>query len=560
MPDTDTIASHNPTTTEEAPPATSTAKLIPDSDAGDATNLAGLTVVGHVVNYNESPSFSSINALLDPAFEVSPGEILGVLHGRGRRVITAIQVGDAFEVNPNESPDLVAARNSLGLERRYGREGLSTRIFRMASCETVEEFDYSDVKGTVQVVGEGRSPQLLARAGDPVVALPPEVVIAAIGGLPSPSDGINVGETYGVNPVPVVLTPLAFQQHMLIGGNPGKGKSYLQGGILEEARAWDIPSLVLDINGENREAIQELGGKVITLPNRDEFGLSLDLITPPELVEITPNVQPGTNYAELIELAHDQLRTEARRPITFNMLRDRIATIGESTKVAKTSVGAAIARVSTLEKDPLVGGSFDFIGQLEKHRILGLDCRFLSLRQTQLIAAMGARELQRVGRDRARAAEEGKAGASDWFAMYFVDEAHAVIPDENVVSTQVFLELARMGRHVRTGLVLSSQSPADLHGSVLKRMQLRVIFALERDQLRSIQGVLADLDEKIIGQLPKLPRGVCAVSGSSDIVRHGFLLKVRERVTTAGGSTPKVFAKRVKRAVERRGQAGGGRD
>jgi DNA helicase HerA-like ATPase len=223
--------------------------------------------------------------------------------------------------------------------------------------------------------------------------------------------------------------------------------------------------------------------------------------------------------------------------------------LGQSTRAANVSIGAAIARVSTLERDPLIGGDFNFIKQLEEHRLVVLDCRFLSLRQTRLIAAMGARELQRVGRERARAAEEkGDQEAAKWFALYFVDEAHAIIPDEeHVVSTQVFFELARMGRHVRTGLVLSSQSPADLNASVLKRVQLRFVFALERDQLRTIQGVLADLDEKIVKQLSKLPRGVCAVSGSSELVRHGFLLRVRQRRTYAGGATPDVFASRTKR-------------
>jgi uncharacterized protein len=149
----------------------------------------------------------------------------------------------------------------------------------------------------------------------------------------------------------------------------------------------------------------------------------------------------------------------------------------------------------------------------------------------------------------------GKAAAGDqeaanWFALYFVDEAHAVVPeDHGVVSTQVFFELARMGRHVRTGLVLSSQSPQDLNHSVLKRLQTRFVFALERDQLRALQGVLADLDERIVGQLPKLPQGVCAVSGSSEVVRHGFLLRVRPRTTSVGGRTPPVFQARRKRAA-----------
>jgi DNA helicase HerA-like ATPase len=132
--------------------------------------------------------------------------------------------------------------------------------------------------------------------------------------------------------------------------------------------------------------------------------------------------------------------------------------------------------------------------------------------------------------------------------MLFVDEAHAVAPNsDEVVSTQVLYELARMGRHVRTGLMLSSQSPADLDRSILKRLQTRFIFALEKDQLSAIGGVGADLGEELLTQLPKLPRGVCAVSGTSELIKHGFLLKVRKRRTPVGGGTPGVFSQREKR-------------
>jgi DNA helicase HerA-like ATPase len=483
-----------------------------------------------------------------------------------------IQVGNCFEVNPNEVPDLAAAREALGLGRGYGKEGVSTRIFRLAESTTLEEFAVRYDDHSWELLGDGRAAETLVRSGDPVVLLSQEAAIKVIGGRPDPDGGINLGETYGSAPVPVTLTPQLLQMHVLVCGNPGKGKSYLSGNILEEAVSWGVPSLVLDINGEMIRAAESLGGLVITLPDPDKFGISLNSMTPPELVAITPNVQPNTSYAELIELAHDQLRNESKgAPIAFEALRERIKRLGEDTKLVKTSVGAAIARISALERDPIIGKNFDFVEQIKTHRLVVLDCRFLSLRQTQLIAAAGARELQRMGREMARKVEEnlpklpdirsraegGEAKAIEWlkkyeeaeqwFALYFVDEAHAVVPDdEKVVSTQVHYELARMGRHVRTGLVLSSQSPQDLNPSVLKRLQTRFVFALERDQLRSIQGVMADLDEKIIHQLPKLPRGVCAVSGSGELIRHGFLLKVRERRTPVGGRTPSVFDGRKK--------------
>lgn len=511
-------------------------------------------LIGRVVHWNHSPSFTDVAALLEPRNEVYPGQFLGVWHGRrGVNVLTVIQVSNSFEVNPNEVPDLAAAREALGLGRGYGAEGVSTRIFRLAECSTVEEFSVREEAGTWQVVGEGRAPAILTRAGDPVVLLPPEITIQAIGGLPDPTSGITLGETYGANSVPVTLTPQIFQLGIGVFGNPGKGKSYLAGDLLEEAMSWNIPTLVLDINGETIEAAKALKGLVITLPDAEKFGISLNLMTPQELVAVTPNVQPNTIYAELMEQAHDQLRNESRgRRITFENLKTRIVELGESSKVVKTSIGAAIARISVLERDPLIGGDFDFVKQLIERRLVVLDCRFLSLPQTRLIAAAGARELQRIGREMAQKAEAGDKEANKWFALYFVDEAHAVVPDdENVVSTQVHYELARMGRHVRTGLVLSSQSPQDLNTSVLKRLQMRFVFALEKDQLRTIQGVLADLDEKIVHQLPKLPRGVCAVSGSGELVRHGFLLRVRERVTPVGGRTPNVFEGRKKSKLAR---------
>lgn len=544
------------TTASVSEPEVSNDVLLVVSDASSEVPTqipAGFERVGVVTHWNQSPSFSDVAVLLSPGHEVKPGQFLGVWHGRRcRSVLSIAQVGNSFEVNPNEEPNLAAAREALGLSRSYGAEGVSTRIFRLAECATTEEFEIDDQDGMLGVVGEGRAPEALCRAGDPVVFLPPEIIAETIGGLRDPSKGIDLGVTYDPARAPVVLKPVLFQLHSLLCGNPGRGKSYLGGNIVEEAAAWDIPTLILDINGEMIDAVEALGGLVITLPDKKRFGVSLNMMTPLELVQIAPSVRPGTNYAELIEIAHDKLRNETQgRPITISQLIAKIQEVGKDTKNTGSSIGAAVARVGALLRDPLFGEQFDFVDELKKHRLVLLDCRYLSLSQTRLIAAMGARQLQRIGREMARRAEEGDKQAADWFSLYFVDEAHTVIPDdEKVVSTQVFYELARMGRHVRTGLILSSQSPQDLSSSVLKRLQTRFVFALEKDQLTRIQGVVADLDERIIRQLPKLPKGKCAVSGTSEVIRHGFMLDVRERRTPVGGSTPAVFAGRVKKSRE----------
>lgn len=510
-----------------------------------------LTPVGKLVHWNGTPNFQEVSVLLDPNHEVKPGQFLGIWHGRrDSNRVTVIQVKNCSEVNPNEDPTLSVARDRLGLSSGYASEGVSTRIFRISHCDTVEEFEVVEKAKKWSVV-KAHAPEALARAGDPVVILPEELGYEVIGSLQDPLMGLNLGETYGPNPTPVNINPTALQLHMGIFGNPGKGKSYFSGIVIEEAVAWDVPTLVLDVNGETVAAAESLGGEIITLPNKNKFGLSLDLITPSELLSIIPNVQPGTQYADLIEASHDQLRNESKgKSFSFEALKARIAQNGEATKLVKNSVNVAISRLSVLENDPLIGENFDFIGTLKKKRLVVLDCRFLSLRQTRLIAAAAARSLQAYGRAQARLAEEkNDKEAAKWFSILFIDEAHAIVPnDEDVVSTQVLYELARMGRHVRTGLILSSQSPADLDTSVLKRLQMRFVFSLEKDQLRSVGGIVSDLSEEILNQLPKLPRGVCAVSGSSEIIRHGFLLQVKARSTPVGGSTPKVFDSRKKKA------------
>lgn len=513
---------------------------------------AALTQVGRVVQWKDSPNFQDAAVLLDANAVVQPGQFLGVYHGRrNQSILTILQVNGCVEVNPNEEANLSAARRALGLAPGYVGEGFSTRIFRLAECETVEESAIQSFNPFA--LGATQSPSSLVRTGDPVVLVPPEVIANAIGSLPDPDDGLCLGNVYGPVPVEYTMTPQALQMHIGVFGNPGTGKSYASGVILEEAHQWSVPTLVIDLNGEMVEVAKALGGLVIALPDAQKFGLSLNNITPSELVSITPNVQPGTQYAELIEIAHDQLRGESKgKPIAFTTLIDRINHLASVLDIKPTSVKAAVSRLGALSRDPLIGKTFDFVEKLKKHKFITLDCRLLSLRQTQLIAAAAARVLQAHGREMTKLANETDDNeARNWFALLFIDEAHTVVPNgENVVSTQVVYELARMGRHVRTGLILSSQSPSDLDTSVLKRLQTRFIFALEKDQLRSIVGVTADLNEKILKQLPKLPRGVCAMSGSSELVKHGFLLKVKQRRTPVGGKTPPVFESRNKQPFE----------
>lgn len=511
--------------------------------------------VGGVVQSEGGPSFQKLAVLLWPGQDVRPGEFLAVWHGRRGRgdTLTVVQVDDCKEHNPNETPELAHTRRALELGPVGASEDSSTRIFRVATCKTVEDLDLAGGENT-----EASAPEMLCRAGDAVVRLPDDLVTAALGGLDDPSKGLTLGNLLGTSS-PMTLSPDILQLHIGVFGNPGKGKSYASGTIIEEMSDWDVPGIILDVNGEMVEAVEALGGKVISLPDKKSFGLALNRITGQELASITPQVDLGRQYAELIESAHDALRTQriqeelsgcAMRDITLDDIVEKVTQFGQSSRSTKSTSEIAIARVKRLQESRLIGPNFPFIEQLKEHRLICLDCRRLQLSETRLVAAAAARELQNYGRACARRVEQGKAqeGDRDWLAVLFIDEAHNVVPDgQTTVTSNVLRELARMGRHSRTGLILASQSPADLDASILKRMQTRFIFALERDQLKAIGGVRSDLGDELVDALPKLSRGICAVSGNGDQIRHGFMMKIRERRTPVGGGTPPVFAGRVKR-------------
>jgi DNA helicase HerA-like ATPase len=134
-----------------------------------------------------------------------------------------------------------------------------------------------------------------------------------------------------------------------------------------------------------------------------------------------------------------------------------------------------------------------------------------------------------------------------------MDEAHLIAPnDDKVVTTQVLREIARIGRHYRIGLILTSQSPADLDRPLLKRLLTRFIFAIEGDQLDSLRGVFADAPEEMIRRLAKVPVGTCVVSGVSETIKHATLVDIRPRQTPVGGKTPDIFADLAERGWPKR--------
>lgn len=500
--------------------------------SGLGRSAAGL--LGAVVSTERSPTFAHIDFRLEHGANVRPGVFVAIqAESEDGNSLVLARVLDVHEVNPHEDPHSSTLRSVLPFETRYAAEGASTIIYRLASAEPLEEAILRE-DGRVALV---RSVETLPRAGAPVVEAGPDLTVSALGLEPDPEGGIHVGAVQGQPDIPVVLERNTPQRHILIVGGIGSGKSYDRGVIGEELHRWGIPQVNIDVNGEMVQAAEELGGRTLRPDIGGGFTIPLSALTSGDVLEAVPSINPSTNMATLLTFAFESLQRELhedrRDYFGVNELIAEMDNAAVTLGLAgdRRTVEPAKLRTRSLSRLPFIGKPFDWQAALVPGAFINIDCRPLLLRDLQLIAASIARDLQRLARRREIP-----------FTVLSIDEFHLVAPNgEDTIASQVLREIARIGRHHRLGLILTTQSPSDVDRSILKRTLTRLLHAIEPDQLDALRGVFSDASEELVRMMPKLPRGTCVLTGVAETVRHATVVKVRERVTTHGGQTPDIW-------------------
>ena len=488
--------------------------------------------LGTIISDDSSPTFEEIRFRLGPWAVVSPGEFVAAeARDRAGSLVSWVlcRVLDVHEVNPHEDPQSATVRDVLPFPSTYAGEGESTVIYRLVRCEPVEELPAAG-----SGIGEPTEVRTLPRAGDAVRLPQPNMITAAMGFPPDPDQGLHVGSLHSDDSIPVTVDNGAVQRHVLIVGGIGSGKSYTRGVLGEELHRHGVPQVNIDVNGEMIDAARQLGG--VNVRPGAGFTLPLGSLTREDLIEAAAGVNPGTNIAILIGYAFDSLSRQIalRRRSEFSV-DDLVAEIEEKAPVLNMQAGGTLRpaqqRVKALDRLPYIGPRFDWAGMLKPGAFVNIDCSQQLLGDLRIITAAVARDLQDLARQRKIP-----------FTVLSIDEFHLVAPNEDkLVSTQVLREIARIGRHYRLGLVLTTQSPSDVDRAVLKRLLTRFVHTIEPDQLDSLRGIFADAPAEMIHSLPKLPRGTCVLTGVAETVRHATVVDIRSRVTHHGGATPDVF-------------------
>lgn len=503
-----------------------------DRSPTDDENLAtGSLYVGTLiaVESQQSPNYLKQHFRIAPNIpSLRPGTMVAVEaitdDGRHSRILE--RVTNAWEINPHEDAFSSNLREVIPIRTEYAEEGSSTVIYRVVEIEPLKEA-ILDENGAV---GEIRDVQTLPRAGAPVYMATEDQIVEALGLEHNPDRGIYVGSLRG-SKIPVYLKRDVIQRHILIVGGIGTGKSYTRGVIAEELCMLGVPQVNIDVNGEMVEAAGELGG--INLEPGVDFQLPLSALTADDVINAIPSL--NGNMVDLVHHAHEELLKDSRKSGNYFLLNDlleKIKKVGPDLEMKPVTIKPAVSRTESLGRIKYLGIPYDWKSVLTPGAFININCKGLLVSDLRIITAAVARDLQRLGQ-----AKEFP------FVALSIDESHLVTPNnQDSVSLQVLRELARIGRHVRIGLILTTQSPQDLDRSILKRLLTRFLHAIEEDQLEALRGVLSDASDDLVKQLPKMPQGTCILTGAYETIRHATLVEVRDRSTTHGGATPNIWS------------------
>ncbi|RRR75361.1 MAG: ATP-binding protein [Candidatus Viridilinea halotolerans] len=484
-----------------------------------------------------SPSFLEMHVRLNPSTpSLSPGTWVSVetTNDSSEPRRTLGRVVNTWEHNPHEDAQGSLIGDVLPFNTVYAQEGESTVIYRITEIEPMEEAIINNEGAIVRI----EELSTLPRAGANVYAASDIIVTAALGLANDPELGLEIGtlRSSGEPPIPAILTRSAIQRHIFIGGGIGSGKSYTRGVIAEELYALGVPQVNIDVNGEMIDATHQLGG-INLVPGKDGFTLPLSSLTAQDVIDAIPGLRSGTNIETLISYAHEELlknRTLAKAEyFGVEDLVDEIDLVAPVLEMkAANTLRPAMQRAYSLNRISYIGKPFDWDKYIKPGALINIDCRGMLVSDIRLIVASIARDLQRLARK-----------DNNLFVAFSIDEFHLVAPnDDKSVTTQVLREIARIGRHYKIGLILTTQSPQDVDRSILKRLLTRFLHAIEPDQLDALRGVFSDASETLVKTLPKLPQGTCIVTGAFETIRHAAVVNIRKRKTIHGGKTPDIWS------------------
>lgn len=441
------------------------------------------------------------------------------------------RISDGTEENSRADPAVLQRRQAYQVGQKDPRpDDRSPDVTRVMTAEVLGEIHLDD--GNQPTI---KDKTLLAQTGKAVYAIPAQFIPELLGTPSDPTDGFYVGKVESGNDEVNFVIPIeALARHLAVVGKTGVGKSHFVAVLIEEAHKHGIPVVAFDVLKDLIGTATDLGGRNYTAGV--DFRIPYSIIGTSEFLKFIPNLTP--QQSELVVLAYERIYAEALNTLDTDgqilipliRLTQEIGNVAQA--FGQVDVGSRAAQrvaAAIRRSEILTDQTEDWLYKVADTTLLNVYVGHLSQNSRNLVVAGTARLLQ-ILRRRNQVPPH----------LFVLDEAHLFLPAgaDHTASTSVIREMIRTARHDGIGIVLVTQSPSSMDKQVLLTCNTRIVFALDKDDVKLVSGTMGDISDQMADRIPKMAKGTSIISSGADLIHHAAVVKIRERKTKGGAPTP----------------------
>lgn len=510
------------------------------------TNLKGEQIGITASDEDERPDFEEVPVWVDPDSDPEL-ESFAVIE-RSNDILQYGRLSSGYEMSHRADPQRQQRDRSFNFESRDIRESnIAPDVIRVLRVELLGEVEFTDDDFVV------RRPTKLPRVGQQVYKMGASELPELLKIPGEEDEGLNIGEfESGGEPVPFKLDPRFMSRHVAILGRTGVGKTHAGHVIIEELINYDeimaaqeeddpdfedvrgVPTVTFDIEDDVGNMTAEVGGTTLQ-PNGENMDIPFHLIGWNEFNSFLGDM-PSDKQREVIASAYAMIRQQALDELKEEGeieadLDDFTTAIKVAAKRRDYNYGDAAAKraKTTIESSPVLSSDVNnWEWLMADNPIVNIDVSELGDSQRGAVISATSRMLQLLR-------EEEMIPPF----VLAIDEAHEFVPSgHSGESTEVVRDLVKTARHIGVGVMLMTQSPSELDSRTLRTCNTYVTLALAEQEVKEIEGLLSDLSDRSLEQIPNMERGRAFVGTARDIMIHTVPVEIRDRKSEEGAPTP----------------------
>jgi len=486
-------------------------------------------VVGEIVG-SPPPSLRKAYIKIYRGKDVEPLEFLVSSINSNIRVV--LRVDDITPVNPFRTPGAIDIAEKTGVPTtpfKGDKAFLMPGVYTLVSADVIDSYKILN-NGKIRPLGRSKPPI----PGSRVYRADTKIISIITG---KPKYPIRIGHLVGARNVPFSFDANILIRHVLIAGNPGTGKSFFRGILMEELYDLGVRQVNFDPLDEYYYTVADIGG--VNLVVGKDYKPRLDYLSEGEFRSLIEAHIPTDFQRAIATEGFKRFAEESRRrekfgfgPLDPKELIKYVSMAASAMRASDETKMNVIERLKFfLDSLAIAGtGGVDLANLIEQKRLVNFVFRGLTETQITFAVASILKEILVLKK-------RGKIGN----LLISTDEAHLLVPSgkSNPPSKSIIKRLMRYGRHYGIGILLITQLPASLDREVVSLPSLRIFFAISTDQIKGISYLFADLPQTILRDIPKLERGTAIITGAKDLIRHSVCVKIRsDRRSRHGAPTP----------------------